>query len=85
MNGRGTTSVMVRALVTVGGLLLSTGADAQLAEQVPPELEQVGVVEHLDVPIPLDLEFVDSSGTTVRLGDYFDGERPVVLTLNYYR
>jgi protein SCO1 len=58
---------------------------AQLADQTVPALEEVGVEEHLDAKIPLDLEFVDEDGGTVRLGDYFDGQRPVILTLNYYR
>jgi protein SCO1/2 len=58
---------------------------AQLADQVPPQLEEVGVEEHLDAKLPLHLEFRDSTGASVRLGDYFDGEKPVILTLNYYK
>lgn len=54
-------------------------------ELLPPELEEVGITEHLDGPLPLDAEFTDQDGRKVRLGDYFDGERPVILTLNYYR
>jgi protein SCO1/2 len=52
---------------------------------VPAELREVGITEHLDAKLPLDVEFTDELGNTVRLGDYFDGDRPVVLTLNYYR
>jgi protein SCO1/2 len=59
--------------------------DAQLAEQVPEVLEEVGVEEHLDAKLPLDLEFRDEDGNWVELGSFFDGERPVILTLNYYR
>jgi protein SCO1/2 len=33
----------------------------------------------------MDLEFRDENGDTVTLGQFFDGERPVILTLNYYR
>ena len=44
---------------------------------------EVGVTEHLNEQIPLDLEFVDSKGKAVKLSEYFDGQRPVVLTLNY--
>jgi protein SCO1/2 len=33
--------------------------------------------------IPLDLKFEDCEGQTVVLRDLFDGERPVILTLNY--
>jgi protein SCO1/2 len=61
------------------------GANAQLAEQVPEVLEEVGVTEHLNAKLPLDLEFRNEEGNWVELGSFFDGERPVILTLNYYR
>ena len=58
---------------------------AQLVEQIPEALEEVGITEHLDAKLPMDLEFRDEDGITVTLGSFFDGERPVILTLNYYR
>ena len=58
---------------------------AQLADQVPEVLEEVGVTEHLDAKLPLDLEFRNEDGDWVELGSFFDGERPVILTLNYYK
>jgi protein SCO1/2 len=51
----------------------------------PPDLKDVGVTERLDATVPMDLEFVDETGKHVRLGDYFDGEHPVILNLGYYR
>ena len=33
--------------------------------------------------LPLDAQFVDDTGKTVRLGDYF-GKRPAILSLVYY-
>jgi protein SCO1/2 len=72
--------VLCLAITACGGI-----ATAQVADQVVPALEEVGVEEHLDAKLPLDLEFVDENGGTVTLGDYFDGSRPVILTLNYYR
>lgn len=60
-------------------------ASAQPADQTPPELQGVGVTEHLDEQIPLGLEFTDEEGRKIKLGDYFQGDRPVILTLNYYR
>jgi protein SCO1/2 len=59
--------------------------ETQLAEQVPAVLEEVGITEHLDAKLPLDLEFLDENGDKVRLADFFDGDRPVILTLNYYK
>ncbi len=64
-------------------LLLIAPTPAQRAEPLPKELEGVGITEHLDRRIPLELEFTDSSGKPVKLGDFFDGRRPVLLTLNY--
>ncbi len=60
-------------------------AEAQLVSEVPEALDEVGVTEHLDAKLPLDARFRDESGEWVELGSYFDGERPVILTLNYYR
>ena len=40
---------------------------AQRTEPLPEELKGVGVTEHLDEQIPLDLEFVDSDGKPVKL------------------
>lgn len=53
------------------------------AEDTPQELKNVGTEEHLGAPVPLDLAFTDSSGRPVRLRDFFDGRRPVLLTMNY--
>ncbi len=58
---------------------------AQLADQVPAELEAVGVEEHLGAKLPMDARFRDESGEWVELGDLLRGDVPVILTLNYYR
>ncbi len=65
------------------GLCASQNAWGQRTEPAPAELEGVEVSEHLDAPIPLDLPFVDSDGSGVALADFFDGTRPVILTMNY--
>ncbi len=49
-----------------------------------PGLDRVGVDEHLDESLPLDAEFTTSEGRKVRLGDFFDGERPVLITFSYH-
>ena len=76
---------MTRAALTVAvAMLTATSAPAQRQEPLPPELEGVGITEKLDARVPLDLEFLDEAGNTVPLREYFDGSRPVMLTLNYY-
>lgn len=50
----------------------------------PPELNDVGIDQRLNEPVPLDLRFRDESGRDVKLGDYFQG-KPVILVLAYFR
>ena len=55
------------------------------ASQVnPADLQNIGIDQRLNQQIPLDLEFKDETGKTVRLGDYFQTGRPVILNLVYY-
>lgn len=49
----------------------------------PKMLENVGIEQRLGEQLPLDLEFRDESGSSVKLGDYF-GSKPVVIALVYY-
>lgn len=65
-------------------LLLNTGlALGQPASMRPPVLKDVGIDQLLNNQVPPDLTFLDETGKTVRLGDYF-GSKPIVLTLVYY-
>jgi protein SCO1 len=52
-------------------------------ELLPKRLENIDVVEHPNADIPRELEFMDDTGRPVKLGSYFDGKLPVILTLNY--
>jgi len=52
-------------------------------DQLPQVLQRVGVTQRLNQPLPLEAQFVDDTGKTVRLGDYF-GKRPAILTLVYF-
>lgn len=72
-------------LLLAAALVCATGTgEAQRAEPLPDALEGVGITEHPGAALPLSLEFRDETGRTVRLGDYFKGDRPLILTLNYY-
>jgi protein SCO1/2 len=44
----------------------------------------VGVDEHLGALLPLEAQFVDSSGEPVSLGDYFGRRRPVIVVFGYH-
>jgi protein SCO1 len=50
---------------------------------LPKALREVGIDQHLNEQLPLDLTLSDENGQTVKLGQYF-GKRPVVLSLVYY-
>ena len=75
--------------------LLCAGAFAQVSsygdkqagenagDQLPQVLKTVAVAQRLNQPLPLGAEFVDDTGKTVRLGDYF-GKHPAILSLVYY-
>jgi protein SCO1 len=52
-------------------------------DQLPQVLQRVGVSQHLNQQLPLDASFVDDTGKTVKLGDYF-GKHPAILSLVYY-
>jgi protein SCO1/2 len=52
-------------------------------DPLPEPLKGVGQAERLNAPLPLDLPWVDSDGRAVTLREFFDGKRPVILTLNY--
>src|ERR1700739_4954456 len=50
----------------------------------PPQLEGVGIDEHLGRPIDLSLTFIAENGYPVALSQYFHQGRPVILNLVYY-
>ena len=66
-------------------LVLVATAGAQDPSVAPPNPAGVGITEHLGERIPLELTFTDEHDRTVTLGEFFDGERPVMLNLVYYR
>jgi protein SCO1/2 len=69
------------------GAQVSSYGDKQTGEntgdQLPTVLQKVGVEQHLNQQLPMDAQFVDDHGNTVRLGDYF-GKRPAIVSLVYY-
>ena len=52
-------------------------------DELPNVLQKVQVTQHLNQQLPMDARFVDDTGATVRLGDYF-GKHPAVMSLVYY-
>ena len=65
--------------------LISTLLNAQQETNSNEHLDAVDIKNKLGTQIPLELMFKDETNTLVSLGDYFDGNKPVILTLAYYR
>ena len=51
---------------------------------LPPVLKKVGIDQNLGAQVPLDAEFKNENGETVKLGSYFGNKRPVILAMVYY-
>jgi len=77
----------------LAALLLAGPARAQFEQQQlpssppdvkPVQLEDVGIEEKLNAPVPLDTVFTDWRGKPFTLRQAFDGKKPVVLALVYY-
>ena len=80
-------TTLVCLLIPVARAQVSTYGDKQIgpvSDQAPPVLDRVKVTQRLNAQVPLDAEFRDDTGKTVRLGDYF-GKKPVVLSLVYFQ
>jgi protein SCO1/2 len=75
--------VLVAALTSLAaGQGMNAGPRGTM--QPPPSiLKNVGIEQHLDAQLPMDLKFRDEVGREVKLGDYF-GNKPVVLSMVYY-
>jgi len=80
-------------LLAAGLLTLGAGGEARAEEAtrpatalpLAPVMHAVDVDEHLGNELERSLQFTDHTGKAVTLGDYFDGKRPVLLTMNYFR
>lgn len=68
------------------GLILGLALAGLRAEiqQLPAQLEGVGIEEKLGQRVDLDLTFIAENGYPVPLGKFFGQGRPVILNLVYY-
>jgi protein SCO1/2 len=72
--------------MTLAALLIAQAAAAEStvpSSAMPEPLKSVGYDQRLGEKVPLDLQFRDEAGRSVKLGDLF-GRRPVVLVFAYY-
>jgi protein SCO1/2 len=78
-----TSLVLATALCSVASAQYFTPPETKTV--APPGLEGVGIDQRLNEQVPLDLTFKDEQGKTVKLGDYFHENRPVILNLVYFQ
>ena len=71
-------------VIGAAGVLLAVDAAPGQVPTDPTDTSGIGIVEKLNGQVPLELRFTDDAGRSVTLGDYFRGEKPVLLTLVYY-
>lgn len=74
-------SLLVLCGVAVNGLKAQVPVKP---DQMPRELNDIGLNEKLNAQIDAELTFLDENGQVVALKDYFGKGRPVVLNLVYY-
>lgn len=74
--------ILLTMLAWIGG---ARAASAEPEQPLSPEMRAIEVKDHRGERIDTGLRFTDENGQPVVLADFFDGERPVALTLNYYR
>lgn len=87
-------AVSTAGMIVLCAALLPTTLRAQVssygdkemgqANSSPTVLNGVGIAQHLNGQVPLNLTFTDDAGKQVELGDYF-GKRPAILALVYFQ
>lgn len=78
-----TTLALLCGLTALAAYYAGMGTSA--ADQpLPPELRGIAIEERLGQSLALNVPFLDHTGAQVKLADYFQAKRPVILVLNYY-
>ena len=80
---RGCRAVLLSWLILCG-LIVAHAQGPVRSDQMPQELNDVGLNEKLNTQVDPNLTFIDEAGQPVALKDYFGKGRPVVLNLVYY-
>jgi protein SCO1/2 len=78
---------LIAAPLRCGAQVSSYGdkiAGENTGDQLPTVLQKVQVTQQLNAQLPLDAAFVDDTGIPIKLGKYFDGKHPAVVTTVYY-
>ena len=55
-----------------------------VSNEVPKELENVGIKEQNGAQVDPNLAFTDDTGKKIKLGDYFNKKKPIILSMVYF-
>jgi protein SCO1/2 len=58
--------------------------EKKTADEKIESIAEVGIEEHIGAKLNLNADLIDEDGKPVKLGKYFDGKRPVLLTMVYF-
>lgn len=75
-------TLIIGCLISV--IFLFDTANAQLNQNRPAILDDIGVDEKLGDTIPMDLRFANSEGDSVSIADLIESGKPVLLNPLYY-
>jgi protein SCO1 len=78
-------AITILLLALLGWAGAVRAASAAPEQPLSPEMRAIEVTDRRGDRIDTGLRFSDEQGRAVTMADIFDGERPVALTLNYYR
>jgi len=83
-------SVIRLLFITLSGLFIQKSiaydtTRSLKASEVPQELKGINITEKMGDFIDLDLEFSNEEGEKVKIGHYFNQNKPVLFTIIYYK
>ena len=55
------------------------------ADQAPQELRGINITEKMGEFIDLRLKFTNEQGRSIKIGDYFNKNKPILFTIIYYK
>lgn len=55
-----------------------------VSNEVPRELENVGIKEQNGAQVDPNLTFTDDTGKKIKLGEYFNNKKPIILSMVYF-
>lgn len=72
-------------VASADGYVNAKAVGNQTLSEKGPDTKGIGITEKLGDSIDLNLHFSDETGKTVRLGEFFEKKKPVIVSMAYYQ